>query len=156
MEVYSWNGTVATKVFNRDSISNYLNDSSVNYAMLRTAEGKNDICINSYNYTDEYNYSASSRIFEYKDNSFESTFFARQETSYGYRSYYIDGERVYNSTFEEQAYQVPKFLNDDQAYDEEKYKLYYVSGDIDGNYDLTVSNTIKTIEKINKNYDSSN
>lgn len=154
MEVYSWNGSVATKVFSRDSISNYLNDSSVNYVLLKTSSDSTEICFNSYSYTDSYNYSASSRIFKYTDNEFESIFFARRETSYGYNSYYIDGERVYNSTFDEHAYQVPKFLNDDETYDENSYKFYYVAGSIDGNFDATISSTIKTIESINKNYDS--
>ena len=152
MEVYSWNGSVASKIFSKDTISNYMNDSDVSYIILNTKDNGVNICTNRYSYTDGYNYSASSRIYQLKDGSFESIFSAKQETSYGYNSYYIDGEYTYRSTFENTAYQVPKFLNDEGQYDDAKYRLVYFSGIHSDRYEQTINDTVKVIESLNKNY----
>lgn len=152
VEVYSWNGSVAKKVFSRDSISNYLNDSDTNYLMLKTNGKKVDICFNSYNNVSSYSYNASSRIYEFKDGEFVSTFSAKEENSYGYKNYYLDGKYSYRSDFMEKAFQVPKFLDDSQDYDNSKYTLIYFSGDGNHGYDSTIENTVKTIQSLNKNY----
>jgi hypothetical protein len=152
IEVYSWNGTVASKVFSNDNVSNYMNKSTVNYVMLKNNSNSVDICTNTYSYTNENNYTASTKIFSYKDGSFESTFSAREEDSYGYKSYYLDGTYSYRSDFESQAYQVPKFLNDDESYDDSKYTLIYLSGINSDEYDSTINHTVKTIGDLNKSY----
>lgn len=152
VEVYSWNGSVAKKVFSRDSISNYLNDSDTNYLMLKTDGKKVDICFNSYSDVSSHSYTASSRIYEFKDGEFVSTFSAKEENSYGYKDYYLDGKYSYRSDFTEKAFQVPKFLDDSQDYDNSKYTLIYFSGDGDHGYDSTIENTVKTIQSLNKNY----
>ncbi len=154
VEVYSWNGSVASKIFSRDTISNYLNDSDVNYIILNYDNGKVNLCVNTYTYTDEYNYSASSRIYKLTDGSFESTFSAREDVSYGYKSYYLDGEYSYRSEFESTAYKVPKFLDDSESYDEASYRLVYFSGIESDSYDQIVKETVETIESLNKNYNA--
>lgn len=153
IEVYSWNGAVTKKVFSRDSVSNYLSDNSINYVMLGKNDSSTDICINNYNYKSERNYTAASRIYEYKDGSFDSTFSAREENSYGYKNYYLDGKYVYSSAFSAAAYRVPKFMDDNADYDKSKYSLIYLSGKSNGD-DLknTIDDTVKTIESLNKNY----
>lgn len=153
IEVYSWNGAVTKKVFSRDSVSNYLSDSSVNYIMLGKNDSSFDICINNYNYKSERSYTASSRIYAYKDGSFDSTFSAREENSYGYKNYYLDGKYVYSSAFSAAAYKVPKFMDDSADYDKSKYMLIYLSGK-SKNADLenTVKDTVETIESLNRNY----
>lgn len=152
IEAYSWNGSVANKIFSKDSISNYLNDSDVNYIILKNNDKSCDICTNTYTYKDEYNYSASSRIFSLKDTKIESVFSAREEVSWGYKNYYLDGEYTYKSEFENTAYKVPKFLNDSADYDKSKFRLVYFSGLDSDEYENTVNETIKTIESLNKNY----
>lgn len=152
IEVYNWNGSVATKKFSNDSISNYLNDSSVNYVILKNGKNTVDICSNTYSYRDEYNYTAASRIYSYKDSNFTSTFSAREEVSYGYKSYYINGEYAYRSSFDNTAFKVPKFLNDDADYDKTQYRMLYLSGKNVSGFDETINDTVKTIESLNKNY----
>lgn len=153
MEVYSWNGTVTSKIYSRDSISNYLNDSDTNYLMLRNNSDKTvDLCFNSYSAVDEWSYNAASRIYSLKNGSFESVFSAREENSYGYKSYYLDGKYSYRSEFSAAAFQVPKFLDDNQSYDKNKYTLIYFSGDEKSGYKQTVEDTVKTIQSLNRNY----
>lgn len=153
IEVYSWNGAVTKKVFSRDSVSNYLSDNSVNYIMLEKNDSTSSICINNYSYKSERNYTASSRIYEYKDGSFDCTFSAREENSYGYKNYYLDGKYVYSSAFSAAAYKVPKFMDDSDDYDKSKYTLIYLSGkNNSADLENTVKDTIETIEGLNRNY----
>lgn len=154
MEVYSWNGAVTQKVFSVDSISNYMNNSSINYIILKNNDKSVDICSNSYSYVDEYNYTASSRIYKYKDNRFNSAFSAREENSYGYKNYYLDGKYSYRSDFNNRAFEVPKFLNDDGDYDKTKYNMIYFAGSINDDFENTVNDTVKTIGELNKSYNA--
>lgn len=148
IEVYSWNGSVTKKIFNRTSISNYMLDNDTNYILLKNNEKSVDICSNSYSYTNENNYTAASRIFTYGNDDFECTFSARQENSYGYKSYYLDGEYAYRSSFEDKAYQVPKFLNDSADFDKEKYTFIYFSGKNSSEFQSTVNETNKVITEL--------
>lgn len=153
IEVYSWNDTVTKKIFSMDHISNYLNDSDTNYIMLKNNKNSTvDICINSYVSQDEWNYTASSRIYSMKDGEFQCVFSAKEEDSYGYKNYYIDGERSYRSEFASRGHKVPKFLDDNQSYDEKEFTLVYFSGDQASSYGKTVDKTVETIQKLNKNY----
>lgn len=151
-EVYSWNGTVTKKVFSSDSVSNYFSDNDVSYLMLRTDEKSAAICSNVYKYESDYNYTAASRIYEYKDGRFDSVFSARVVNDYGYKDYYIDGEYTYSRTFEEQAYKVPKFMDDEGSFDDDKYSLIYLAGSHEDSFNGTINETVKTIESLNKNY----
>lgn len=153
MEVYSWNGFVAKKIFSRDSISNKMSDKETNYVMLQKSNNTVDICTNSYSYESEYTYTAASRIYRInKNDEFESIFNVRLESEYGYMQYYVDNEYTYKSEFEEKAYRVPMFLNDDGKYDEEKYTVVYLSGDKSDKFNTVINDTVKTIESLNKNY----
>ena len=152
MEVYSWNGAMAKKIFSKDSISNLLYDNDTNYVMLQNSKNSVDICTNFYKYKSDYTYTASSRIYSLNEEEFEPIFNARLVSEYGYKSYYIDNEYTYRSTFEKKAYIVPMFLDDDGEYDKEKYTVVYLSGDKKETLDAVVSNTVKAIESLNKNY----
>lgn len=153
MEVYSWNGTVAKKIFSKDSVSNLMSDNETNYVMLQKSNNTVDICTNSYSFESEYTYTASSRIYRInKNEEFEPIFSARTESEYGYMQYYIDNEYTYKSEFEEKAYRVPMFLDDDGKYDEQKYTVVYLSGDKSERFNTVIDETVKTIESLNKNY----
>ena len=71
---------------------------------------------------------------------------------YGYKNYYIDGEYTYKSTFEDKAYRVPKFMNDEGSYDKDKFSLVYFAGENESGFNDTINETVKTIESLNKNY----
>lgn len=153
MEVYNWNGAVAKKIFSKDSVSSLMRDNDTNYVMLKKSNNTTDICINSYSYTGEYNYTASSRIYRLsKNEEFDSIFSAKEQSEYGYKQYYIDGEYTYQSTFNEKAYQVPMFLNDNDSFDSKVYTVTYLSGNNSETFDSVINDTVKTIEGLNKNY----
>ncbi|MDE6156472.1 MAG: hypothetical protein K2F67_08555, partial [Eubacterium sp.] len=153
MEVYSWNGTVAKKIFSKDSISNLMKDNDTNFVMLQKTNNGVDICINSYSYRNEYNYTASSRIYRMDGGeNFESIFSARTESEYGYKQYYLNNEYTYRSSFESNAYEVPMFLDDEDSYDTNVYTLTYVSGVNSEKFNTVINDTVRVIETLNKNY----
>lgn len=152
VEVYGWNGAIAQKLFSRDNISNYLEDTDVNYLMLQNTDNGVNICVNNYIYETSYSYTASTKIYQFKDNTFTEKLNARLENDYGYKNYYIDGEYVYRSQFRKQAYQVPKFMDDSENADSSVYTLIYVSGDEEKSFENTVNLTVDTIQTFDKNY----
>lgn len=153
MEVYDWNGTVAKKIFSKDSISNLMEDNDTNFVMLKKTGSGVDICVNSYSYKNEYNYTASSRIFRMNGGEdFESIFSARTESEYGYKQYYLNNEYTYRSSFESKAYEVPMFMDDEDSYDTNIYTLIYVSGDNSEKFNTVINDTVRVIESLNKNY----
>ncbi len=152
MEVYSWNGTVAKKIFSKDSVCNYLNDDTVNYVMFCKAGSITEICTNTYDKQTAYTYSATSKIYKLKKDKFETIHNVRMEEDYGYRNYYIDGEYCYSSQFQSEGYKVPMFLDDDGSYDSEKYTVTYLSGKKNYDYKKVVEGTVKVIQKLNSSY----
>ena len=154
IEVYNWNGAIAKRIFSKDSVSNYLEDDTVNYIMLNNSGEKVKICSNSYTYDNPQVYSAISRIYSYsaKKEKFNTTFEAKRKYNYGYSDYYINGEYKYSYDFEREGYKVPLFLNDNGSVDKDKYSIIYLSGKDKFDYDKVLSDTVKTIQKINSSY----
>ena len=153
MEVYNWNGTVAKKIFSKDSVSSFLGDEDTNYIMLKKSDNETEICTNTYSFATKYTYSATSKIFALEDETFETVYNARMEDDYGYREYYLDGKYVYKSDFNSKGYEVPLFLDDEGSYDSNEYSVIYLSGDKGAEFDNVIKNTVETIQKLNKNYD---
>jgi len=152
MEVYGWNGTVANKIFSKDSVSNLLNEKDTNYIMTKKSDKQTHICTNTYSFESTNNYTAVSRIFELKDGEFETTYNAKIINEYGWKQYYLDNERSYESQFRERGYKVPMFMDDDDDVDNAVYSVTYLSGSKGGGFDSVVSNTVKVIQSLNKNY----
>lgn len=152
MEVYTWNGTVANKVFSKDSISNLLNDEDTNYIMTQKAGKRTNICTNTYSFESTNNYTAVSRIFEFKDGEFTTTYNAKIIDEYGWKQYYLDNEYSYESQFRDSGYKVPMFMDDDDDVDNAIYSVTYLSGSKDRGFDSVVSSTVKVIQSLNKNY----
>lgn len=152
MEVYSWNGTVANKIFSRDSISNLLNDKNSNYVLLQTNGKKTNICTNTYSFVSSNNYTAVSRIFEMKDGEFETIHNAKIVNEYGWKQYYLNDERSWESQFRNTGYKVAMFMDDNDSVDNSEYSMTYLSGDKGGGFDSVVSSTVKSIQSLNKNY----
>lgn len=152
IEVYGWNGAIAQKLFSRDYVSNYLQDADVNYIMLKNDGDMVDICINNYVYETSYTYSATSKIFQLKDNSFEQIYDVKLTDNYGYRNYYIDGEYAYRRDFEKQGYSVPKFMDDGGKAEESVYTLIYLSGEKSDTYEACVNQSVEVLQTLNKNY----
>lgn len=152
MEVYSWNGSVAKKIFSKNGISTLFEDTDANYIMFKKGEKATQICNNAYSYSTQYNYTATSRIYRMKGEKFDSIYNARMENNYGYRQYYIDNEYVYQSHFSQKGFEVPMFLNDEDTYDASKYQVTYLSGKNQSEYQNTVDESVKVIQQLNSSY----
>ena len=153
MEVYNWNGTMAKRIFSKDSVSSFLNDRNVYYTVFTEGGKKTDICNNTYSFENSYYYTASSKIYRLKKNEkFETVFSAGLTNDYGYRSYTLDGERVYSSTFEQKGYRVPYFMNDEDTYSSKNFTVIFVSGRDEDKFQSTIDDTVKTIKSLNSNY----
>lgn len=152
MEVYGWNGSVANKIFNKDSVSNCLSNKDRNYIMTQKADSKTNICTNIYSFQSTNNYTATSRIYELKDGEFDSIYNAKIINEYGWKQYYLDNEYTYQSKFDNEGYRVPMFMNDDADVDSSTYSITYLSGDKGGGFDGVVNDTVKTIQSLNRNY----
>lgn len=154
MEVYSWNGSVAKCIFDRTGISEKLqDDTGENFYVFRKSGKKTDICNNAYSYPSRSQYTASSRIYRLKNEKFESVFDARLEYQYGYKTYYLDGEKTYRSTFETKGYEVPYFCNDD-GYNTDIFTVTYLSGGQKRADDLKtrITKTTQSIRSLNRDY----
>lgn len=152
MEVYNWNGTVAKRIFSKDGISRYMSDENVKYIMLKTGKKTTHICHNSYNFTTQFTYTASSKIYKMKNENFSAIYNARMENDYGYKEYYIDDEYVYSSQFESEGYKVPLFLNDEGSVDETRYSVIYLSGKEQDKFDSVIEDTVNTIKTLDSSY----
>lgn len=133
LRVYNWNGTIAKCIFSRDQICQPFTDDeeaaqNTQFYILRKSGKNTDLCFNAYRREGQSVYTASSRIFRLKGEQFSVIYDAKMEYRYGYKNYYLDGERVYESTFNTKGYTVPLYMND-AGYDPKTFSVVYLSGD---------------------------
>lgn len=133
LRVYNWNGSIAKCIFTRDQICQPFTDDeetaqNTQFYILRKSGKKTDLCFNAYRRESQSAYTAASRIFRLKGEQFSVVYDAKMEYEYGYKTYYLDGESVYESTFNTKGYTVPYFMND-AGYDAEVFTVVYLSGD---------------------------
>lgn len=153
LEIHSWNGSAAQKIYENDGVSEMQDGaSSDRFYILRLRGDKTDICKNTYTYDKNTSriWKGTSRISEMTDDGkFESAFIAEVSSNYGYLTYRIDGERVYRREFNEKGYAVPYFCNDDE-YDDSEFSVIYLQGDSKRGSDINklISNTQSTMETI--------
>ena len=77
---------------------------------------------------------------------------AKEVNDYGYKSFYINDERVYSREWEQKGYNIPLFLNDEDSVNSSKYDLFYFSGKNSSEFEQTLNDTIDEIQKLNKEY----
>ncbi|MGN1421146.1 MAG: hypothetical protein ACI4XC_06505 [Eubacterium sp.] len=154
IDVYKFNGTDARRIFSKESVSNCLQSENENvfYLMLKNGKKTVNICNNVYTFENSYNYTASSKIYRLKEERFETVYSSKLVNEYGYKQYYVDGDRVYTSEFEENGYKVPMFLNDDDIVSDSDYTVTYLSGREEESYQKTIDDTNDTIKKLNPDY----
>ena len=133
LRVYNWNGSIAKCIFTRDQICQPFTDDeetaqNTQFYILRKSGKKTDLCFNAYRRESQSVYTAASRIFRLKGEQFSVVYDAKMEYEYGYKTYYLDGESVYESTFNTRGYTVPYFMND-AGYDAGVFTVVYLSGD---------------------------
>lgn len=154
IEVYNWNESMAKCIFERTGISTkFENNDNSNFIILRSIGKYMDICNNTYSYPGRSQYTASSKIYRLKKERFDTVYDSRIVYEYGYKTYYIDGERTYRSTFEHQGYAVPYFCND-SSYNTDEFSITYISGGKKKEDELKdrVAETVKSIKQLNNGY----
>lgn len=157
IDVYKFNGADARRIFGKETVSNCLNDENENvfYLMLQTGKKTVSICNNVYSFENSYNYTATSKKYSLKGDRFETVYSSKLVNEYGYKQYYIDGDRVYSSEFEESGKKIPMFLNDDVTVSDSSYTVTYLSGRNEEDYQKIIKDTNDTIKKLNPDYSPS-
>jgi hypothetical protein len=150
-EIYRYNGTSASLVYENEGLSSMLNDSDDVYTILKTQNKKTYICNNSFSSS---NYgkvvTGASNIYKFDGTTFKSQLKAEYVTEYGWSEYYLDGSEVSKNTFNEKGYTVP-FFDGTADYDEDTYDVIYLQRKTSksGNLESQVSETQSTIQRLN-------
>ena len=135
-----------------------LNNSSDRYFILRHKDKKVSYCQNTF-ITSNYgrNVSANSTAYRFNGTEFKSYYKAAYRKSYGYTSYYLDGDEVYTSSFREKGYKIPYFNGDENdSYNTGEYEVTFIqrkhsiAGDMKGE----IQKTEHEIQKLNQLYSS--
>lgn len=155
-EIYRYNGIGASLAYKNEGLSSMLNDTNEVYTILKKSNKKYLLCNNTF--TSE-NYgrkvSGTSTILKFDGTDFKQQLKAQYITEYGWSDYYIDGDEVYKSEFNEKGYTVP-FFDGTTDYDDAVYTVIYLqrkSTKAD-KLESEVSNTQSVIQKLNSSYSS--
>ncbi len=155
-EVYAWNGVNAWRVFQREGLSEVMDDPVHQCIMLYKGSDKKQLCFNSFQFE---NYArtlyASSKFVKFDGEKFVDGFRAWYSNDYGYHEYRINGEYVSEATFrDKKGYQAP-FFDGSEEYDSKKYSIIFVQTDKSHSSKVSgmVDKTTENIRKLNKNYE---
>lgn len=153
-DIYRYASGRAVQIYSNEGLSNSLNSSTDVYYMLRFADKKAMYCINSFNSTDYGKHiTAVSTQLSYDGNEFKTDFKASYQTDYGYSEYFLDGEEVGKTEFNEKGYVLP-FFDGDSDYDKMQFNVTYLqqsSMKIDDMKEIP-KKTEKEIQKLNQAY----
>lgn len=154
-DVYCWNGTNAWRVYQKENLSEFVNDNKQAYFIIKNNPKIKELCFNNYTYA---NYGrtveGTSRIMKYDGEKFIPSLKAWYKNDYGYMSYKLNSEHVYESKFvADGGYSVP-FFNGEDKYDEDKFTVIYVqtTGNNADKVNGLVDTTNDNIKKLNKMY----
>ena len=153
MDVYCWNGSVAKRIFSKDSVSRFQEDPNTFYILLKNGKKTTHICNNVYTYENNYCYTASSKVYKLKNQRFEVVYNSKIVNEYGYKRFYLDNESVYSSRFIQEGYDVPLFMNDEDEIGS-NYTAIFLSGEHQTDYQSTINTTVDTIKKLYPEYSS--
>ena len=93
-------------------------------------------------------------MFKFDGTSFNSFYTASYETDYGYTQYFLDGEEVGSSSFEDEGYKVALFDGNEKKYDENAFKVVFVQRSSKNKSSISSQpeKTEKVIQKLNSAY----
>lgn len=149
-EIYKYNGKNAVMVYQKDNVSNLLNDSKSSYIVLKKNKKKTYLCSN---YFSSENYgrivNAKSNIMRFDGERFVSHQKSSYYTEYGYTHYYIDDKSVYRSEFNEKGYGVP-FFDGEDYYDKDVFDVIFLQRKANdaNNMDSLLAETNNEIAKL--------
>ena len=132
LEVYSASGGTARRIYESDGISSLLgSDSPERFFILKEEDGETQICRNAYTYDErtERIWHGSSRISAPDGNGgYKTIYTAEVDEEYGYRTYRLNGERVYRRDFEKDGYRVPLFCEESDDSSRSGFTIVYLAG----------------------------
>ena len=152
LDIYKWDGSSAKRILNKECVSVYFDDDTVFYLLLKKGKKTTNLCTNNYDMENKYSFTANSREYKLKKGAFTPVYSAKEVNDYGYKSFYINDERVYSREWEQKGYNIPLFLNDEDNVNSSKYDLFYFSGKNSSEFEQTLNDTVDEIQKLNKEY----
>ena len=152
LDIYKWDGSSAKRILNKECVSVYFDDDTVFYLLLKKGKKTTNLCTNNYDMENKYSFTANSREYKLKKGAFTPVYSAKEVNDYGYKSFYINDERVYSREWEQNGYNIPLFLNDEDSVNSSKYDLFYFSGKNSSEFEQTLNDTVDEIQKLNKEY----
>lgn len=153
-EVYRYTGTKAVLAYSREGISEMPDEGKDEFYILKKDGKKTLYCNNSFNVSDYGKYiNANSTIYSYDGSRFTSVYSSSYETKYGYTEYFLEGEEVSKSEFDEDGWQVPLFDGEEKSYGSD-YTVVYVQRSTKNKDDITSlpDKTEKAIQRLNPAY----
>ncbi|MCR5207101.1 MAG: hypothetical protein K6C14_01310 [Eubacterium sp.] len=154
-EIFRYTGAKAVLAYTSEGLSNMPDGGNDRYYVIMKDGKQHYYCANSFKNTDYGRHtSATSSMFKFDKTSFQPIYSASYESEYGYTEYYLDGEEVSTSAFEEDGYRVALFDGEEKSYDKDTFKVVYVqrSAKNKSSIESRVSDTVKTIQKLNPAY----
>jgi len=154
-DIYRYNGSRAVLAYSNEGISNAADNGADVYFMLRKTGKTYNYCINTFetqNYGREL-YGSTGEL-EFNGTEFKSVLDAAYEEQYGYSEYYISGDSVKKSVFEDTVAGVALFGENGDSYNKNEYLITYVqrkTGDA-GDMKQLPGETEKAIKQLNSQY----
>ena len=154
-DIYRYNGSRAVLAYSNEGISNTAGKENDVYYMLHKTGKAYNYCINTYevkNYGREI-YSSTGEL-SFNGTEFKSVLDAAYEEQYGYSEYYLEGDSVKKSVFEDTVAGVPLFGESGDTYNKNEYLITYVQRKtVDaGEMKQIPGNTEKVIKQLNAQY----
>lgn len=159
-EIYGWKNNNAMLIYQSEGISNKLNSTDSRYFITKINGKERYLCTNKF-VVEDYGRTvdATSRIMKLEDGSFVTDMKAEYQTRYGYTDYYLNGKYTYKSSFEYNGgFSVPFFNGYDADINTALWDIVYTQlpGSERSKLEEQVKKTIKTIQKLDESYNSTN
>lgn len=154
-EIFKWTGEKAVRIFRSDSISGKSVNGADSLYIIKKNGDTSNYCENIFTSAEKGKVlTSTSKIYEMAEYNFQKTFEAIKKFSWGYDSYYIDGEKVKKKEFDNKKDNVALFLTENDNYNTNEFDIGYVKRKSDNKADVEsqLKSTIAEIQKLNKQY----
>lgn len=129
-DIYTYNGKNAVLVYQSEGISNMLDNTDVSYYLIKSDGDENKLCTNSFSVSERGKViNASSKIFAFDGEKFETEQKATYEKEYGYTRYYFNGESCSKTRFTEKGGFDVVFFDVTETYDGAVWMIGYVQAE---------------------------
>lgn len=158
-DIYTFNGKNAILVYQSESISNRLDNTDINYYLIKSDGEYKKLCTNSFDVSQRGKViNASSKILAFDGEKFVIEQKSAYETEYGYSSYYFNGEYCSKTKFTEKGGFSVIFFDGTETYDGSVWTIGYVQAEERDESKLRaqMTKTEETIKTLNASYNPNN